>query len=103
LQGEVGVALTIEGDGKVSSATASGDEKLLRDAAEADVRQWIFCSAVATAESENRHLTIRYVYKLEGADEYYDPPAKVVFDLPGRIEITSHPYQGQPYLTPPYH
>jgi len=96
IQGEVRVTAIIGQDGKVASASSSGGHKLLRDASETNIRQWKFCSSGSEHGTEPRELVLKYVYRLEGEQEYYDPPAFVVFDLPDRINITSRPYKPQP-------
>lgn len=95
LQGSVRVEIKVGADGKVVSATATGNDRLLERASEENIRQWRFCPASSAQESV-RTQTVTYVYRLEGREEYYDPPPRVVLDLPEKVEITSHPPEPQP-------
>jgi hypothetical protein len=91
LQGPVTVAFEISSDGRVISARGSGAaHKLLISTSEENIRQWTFARLPASGTSPAKH-TITYVYKFEGKELYYDPPPSVVLDLPGRVEITTHP------------
>ena len=99
LQGLVRIDVGIGADGKVTSAKASGINKFLDRAAEENIRRWSFSPAAATGSSVPRHTIVTYVYRLDGKQEYYDPPPTVVLDLPYRVEITSNPPEPQPAST----
>ena len=99
LQGSVTIEVEVGTDGTVTSTKASAASKLLARASEENVRLWTFCAPAATGSLASSHTTITYTYKLEGNEEYYDPPPKVVLDLPSRVEITSHPPEAQPSRT----
>ena len=89
IQGTVTVSVVIGADGKVLLAQGSGAHPLLVEAAEKNVRDWVFGPFPSVAEFPIYH-TVTYVFKLEG------PPLSVglfppVVDtyLPDRIEIKS--------------
>src|SRR5690242_15360424 len=82
LQGAVTVAIKIDTQGSVVSAKASGASKLLQRAAEQNVRQWTFCPRPVSGGTSSNWSTITFVYRLEGREEYYDPPTRVAMDLP---------------------
>lgn len=86
IQGTVTLSLTIAADGRVVSASGSG-HPLLKSAAEANVRKWVFSGSKNA--SSVRQLTITYDYIItEGTED--NPRPEVVFDLPYRVEIRSN-------------
>ncbi len=91
LQGDVTVEIEISKDGKVASAKAHAGHPILQRASEENARTWTFEPA-----KEDSAQSIHYHYVLEGRQTYYDPPPKVVFELPSYVEIRSRPYQPQP-------
>ena len=96
LQGSVSVEITIDAEGKVVSAKASGASKLLQRAAEQNLLQWIFYPTRAPAGSSPTRSTMTFVYRLEGKEEYYDPPPRIIMDLPSHVDIVSNPPEPQP-------
>lgn len=96
LQGSVTVDIQISADWTVTSARGSGPNKLLERAAEENIREWTFFPPPVASSSASIQTTVTYVYKLEGKEEYYDPPPRVVLDLPYRVEVTSQPPEPQP-------
>ena len=86
IHGSVALDLVVAPNGEVTSVSSSGAHKMLRQAAEENMRTWMFCSGLA---AQNVHVT--YTYRLEGEERYPVPPPKINFDLPEKIEIVSHP------------
>lgn len=99
LQGSVSVQIEIASDGRVVSAQASGTDRLLERAAEDNIRHWTFSPASPPGSSTSSRATVTYIYRLDGQEVYYDPPPRVVLDLPNRVEITSQPPMPQPTPT----
>ena len=86
LTGTVNVDVAVAADGSVRPAVGSGAHNLLNQAAEENVRQWIFYPS-----AEGFRQKVVYVYRLEGGREDQQSPPKVSFDLPDRVEIVAHP------------
>ena len=92
IQGMVRVSVVIGPDGRVMVAKGSGAHPILVEAAEKNVRQWVFGPFPAVYEFPIYH-TVTYVFKLEG------PPAFVVYTpairtyLPDRIELQSRLFE----------
>jgi Gram-negative bacterial TonB protein C-terminal len=85
LQGDVTVAVTIDSDGRVSSATATGtSSSLLRDEAEKNIRTWIF------EKGGSRLIEVHFIFRLVQPEVQNNPPAKVTFDLPERVTVVSN-------------
>jgi TonB family protein len=95
MQGEVTVDIGVSADGRVVSVKTSGADELLKEASAENARQWTFCPTRKAPSEPLEHLIVTYIYRLDGGEEYYDPPPRLVFDLPQRIEITTHPYKPQ--------
>lgn len=96
LQGSVNIEIQIDAEGTVVSAVASGANKVLQRAAEQNLRQWTFYPRLLTGGSSSTRLKVTFVYRLEGEQEYYDPPPRVVLDIPSRVQITTNPPEPQP-------
>lgn len=96
LQGSVSVDVKIDADGTVASAKGSGSSKLLERAAEQNLRQWTFYPRPTKGGCSFTRLTIIFVYRLEGREEYYDPPPRVIMELPSHVQIISNPPEPQP-------
>lgn len=77
-------------DGKVISAMGSGAHRILIEAAEENVRQWVFGPFPAVAEFPLSHK-ITYVYKLEGKPSTVAVPPRIKTFLPDRVEIITTP------------
>jgi hypothetical protein len=84
LEGEIEVQLRVAPNGRVVSATATSGHSLLKQSAEANVREWIFNSGV------ERTLTVVYEFRLVEPERYHEPPTHVTFDLPYRVRVVSH-------------
>lgn len=90
VEGAVTVEAKIDKDGRVISIRSSGGQELLQRASEQNIRQWAF-SPGPPGKMGWSEVTIRYVYKLKGSENYYDATSDVTIDLPDRIEITARP------------
>jgi hypothetical protein len=97
LQGSVTVEIQVGPDGKIVSAKGRGAHPLLIRETERNIREWTFGPFPKDTKFPVRH-TVVYVYKLEGAERYDDPPPKVMLHLPDRVEITTNPAQMQPHV-----
>jgi TonB family protein len=92
IQGTVTVNILIGPDGKVIQARGSGAHAILVEAAETNVRQWVFGPLPAVGEYPISH-TVTYVYKLE------EPPAYVLLfptirtHLPDRVELQARLFE----------
>lgn len=96
LQGSVSVEIQIDAKGEVVSAAATGASNILQRAAEQNLRQWTFYPRRLAGGSSSTRFAITFVYRLEGEQEYYDPPPRVVLDLPSRVQIMTNPPEPQP-------
>ena len=95
LQGSVSVIIQVDARGAVISASASGASKLLQRAAKQNLQGWTFYPRPVGGGSSTR-LAITFIYRLEGREEYYDPPSRVVLDLPSSVQIATNPPEPQP-------
>lgn len=93
LQGTVIVDLRIGPDGRVLSASSTGNNEILCRASEDNIREWIFSPSVSRREPSAMRFT--YDYKLAGDEEKYGSAPTILFDLPDRVEIVAHPLQPQ--------
>ena len=92
IQGAVDVKISIDSQGKVSSAFATSGHPLLKKSAEKNIRTWRF----DTSSSENRQLTVRYEFVLELPRTSYPPESRNLFDFPTRITVISSVPEPQP-------
>jgi len=84
VEGAITVDVSIGADGKVVSTTASG-VAMLREAAEENAKHWTFQPGHAAT------LRIVYQFRLEKAEVTSSARSDVVFDLPDRVLVLSHP------------
>jgi TonB family protein len=90
IQGAVEVEVGIGTDGTVISASGSGGNWILREAAEKNASQWVFGPFPRVAAFP-MYRTITYVYKLEGKPIFVAHPPRVRTFLPDRVEIVASP------------
>ena len=83
LSGTVTVRVTIDENGSVLSANASGP-RLLREEAERNSRTWLF------SRGATRELEIVYQFQLTEPKLSYRPVPEVWLNLPRSVTITSH-------------
>jgi TonB family protein len=95
LQGTVNVDIEVGADGKVRSARATGAHNLLDQAAEENVRNWLFAPSGSVGASATK-LTVKYVYKLEGKKQHELSAPKITLDLPDAITIVAAPPEPEP-------
>lgn len=84
IQGEVLVEATVADDGRVMAARARSGHGILADAAEQNLRKWVF------SQGTSRNLEVIFVFRLEKPELEYSPPSRVVFDLPNKVSVTSN-------------
>jgi Gram-negative bacterial TonB protein C-terminal len=89
-QGDVKLKVTVGGDGKVASVAAISGHPLLVQKSEENVRKWTF------NEGSERNFEMTYEYRLEEPKVYQDPPTRVSFDLPYRVQVVSNFGEPQP-------
>ena len=94
LQGTVNVDIEVGADGKVRSARAIGAYNLLDQAAEQNVRSWIFVPSNVVGSVTK--LTVKYVYKLEGKKQHELSAPEITLDLPDAITIVAPPPEPEP-------
>jgi hypothetical protein len=86
IQGEILVKVTVNADGNVEDAHATGVPMLAAVAA-TNARLWTF--------EKPRHApfeeTLVYEYKMEGTGGCEIEPARVSFDFPNRVNIIAQP------------
>jgi hypothetical protein len=92
IEGTVEVDILIGPDGKVFAAKGSGAHPLLIEAAERNVRQWVFGPFPPVAEFPISHK-VTYVYRLEGAPSSMILPPTIYTHLPDRIELVCRPFR----------
>lgn len=92
IQGTVRVDIEIGPDGRVLSAKASGAHGILVDAAEKNVRQWVFGPFPPVGEFPIYH-TVTYVFRLEGKPAFVAYPPLILTHLPDRVEIRTRPFE----------
>jgi TonB family protein len=95
LQGTVNVDIEVGADGRVMSARATGTHKLLDQAAEENVRNWLFAPTNVVGASATK-LTVQYVYKLEGKKQHELSTPEITLDLPNSITIVAPPPEPEP-------
>ncbi len=90
--GEVIVSVTIDKNGKVTSAKSESGHPLLRTASEITAKEWIF----ATSEISEQKLKITFVYSIKinnnSKNNYKDTTYKIKFRKPYRLEIKATQY-----------
>jgi hypothetical protein len=90
IMGEVKLAAEIDSAGNVQSVHASGDHPLLCKFAEDSLRGWKF----GPFRDDQRFPVIYNVvfsYRLTGSPVAGFKPSKVIWKLPGRVEIIARP------------
>jgi len=92
IQGTVRVDIMIGADGKVFWAKGSGAHPLLVEAAENNVRQWVFGPFPPVAEFPIYH-TVTFVYKLEGPPLFVALHPVIRTSLPDRVEIQARSFE----------
>jgi TonB family protein len=90
IEGSVVLNLDIAENGEVVSVVGSG-HNMLRDAAEKNISQWVFCRSNAA-----RNINMTFIYKIRGEEIYQPSPADVMFDLPEQVTITTRPPEPMP-------
>jgi TonB family protein len=90
------VFIQVDAKGSVISASASGARKLLQRTAKQNLQGWTFHPRPVAGGGSSTRLTITFIYRLEGKEEYCDPPSRVVLDLPSSVQITTNPTEPQP-------
>ncbi len=95
LEGEIQVKVTIDANGNVVDAHATG-QPMLAAVATRNARLWTFARPIHSPFEQ----TLIYEYKAEGSGDCEIQPAKVSFDLPNRVTITAQPvYTCDPAVT----
>jgi TonB family protein len=94
LQGTVNVDIEVGADGRVRSARATGAHNLLDQAAEENVRNWLFVPSDVAGSATK--LTVKYVYKLEGKKQHELSAPEITLDLPDAITIVASPPAPEP-------
>jgi TonB family protein len=84
IEGEVRVRVHVGADGKVASAVSNSGHKLLRQAAEENVRKWIFSPKC------ERDIEVLYQFRLEAPEVDLRPVTRVTFDLPDRVLVVAN-------------
>ena|SRR5215469_14740999 len=80
IQGTAELKVTTDGT-SITNITATGAEKLLLNAAEANVRTWTFY------KHKPQTFTVTFVYKLEAPEVYEFVNPTVLLELPNRVEV----------------
>jgi hypothetical protein len=80
VEGTVKLEVTTDGD-SITNVTATGAQKLLLSAAEANVRTWTFY------KHKPLTFTVTFVYKLEAPEVYGFVNPTVWLNLPNRVEV----------------
>ena len=82
IEGTVQVMVTTDG-ASITKVTASGAHNLLLQAAEKNVRTWMFF------RHKPQTFTVSFVYKLESPEVYGFVNPTLLLELPNRVEIRS--------------
>lgn len=90
LVGDVRLVAEIAQDGSVTSVQGSGAHALLCKCAEDDLRTWKF-GPFASDQKFPVMFEIVFSYRLRGSPTAKRKPPKVIWKLPGRVEITQRP------------
>ena len=90
IEGDVLIEFRIDPSGKVDTARAISGPSLLAKEAERNIKTWVF------NRTDDQDHQIVYEFRLEKPEIYYDPPARVSFDLPRRVRVTSNLKQINP-------
>ncbi len=90
-QGTVLVNVDIDASGRVTHAKGSGAPETLVNAAEENVKHWVFGPFPDVSVFPINH-TIQYVYKLEGKPVAVITEPVVKTFLPDRVEISAVPF-----------
>jgi TonB family protein len=98
IQGTVTLEVEIGADGAVISARGSGAHPMLVDAAEQNVRTWMFRSGGPASSKRN----IAYVYRIAGEPARREVPPAVVLELPDRLELTVRPLEPETSTSSPH-
>jgi hypothetical protein len=80
VQGTVQLKVTTDG-ASITNIVATGTQKLLLSAAEANVKTWTFY------KHRPQTFTVTFVYKLEAPEVYGFVNPTVLLELPNRVEI----------------
>jgi TonB family protein len=86
------VEIIVNREGDVRSAIALSGHPELRNASVANIQLWKF----RPSSTENRHLSVQYVFRLDEPKRYYKPETRNIYDLPTRVEVISNLPESQP-------
>lgn len=89
-EGDVLIQFRVDADGKISSVRVLSGPSLLAKEAERNIKTWLF------NQTDQQDHQIVYEFRLEKPEIYYDPQARVSFDLPRRVRVTSNLKQINP-------
>jgi TonB family protein len=91
-KGEVVVEVTLDGKGKVTSATVISGNEYLRDSGKKAAMNWEFSPASGSDKPRTVRLTFAFRYADAGEPMRAQPEITTVFKPPYRVELILQPY-----------